>query len=202
MSKPFSPLFICLWVLGALTAPLAAQSDNLRVNVANMSQDLDALSQQVRTLRLEMEAMRRENSRLRAQVAAASSNRQAESQIADLASELEQLRRDFRSADEAQKEQIVSEISRKMDAFAKETQSALDVIAEAAGSQPQFEPRVNFSSDYPQDGVTYTVRSGDTLSKIAREHKSTVKHIQNANKIQNPSRDLRVGQTIFIPIAQ
>lgn len=202
MSNTFSPLFICLWVLGTLTAPLAAQSDNLRVSVANMSQDLDALSQQVKTLRLEMEEMRRENSRLRAQVAAASSNRRAESQIADLASELEQLRREFRSADEAQKEQIVSEISRKMDAFAKETQSALDVIAEAAGSQPQVETRVNFSSDYPQNGVTYTVRSGDTLSKIAREHKSTVKHIQNANKIQNPSRDLRVGETIFIPIAQ
>jgi LysM repeat protein len=50
--------------------------------------------------------------------------------------------------------------------------------------------------------VTYTVQSGDTLTKIAREHGSSIKDIQNANKIANPARDLRVGQSIFIPIAQ
>lgn len=201
--KRFSlPFFLSLCALVALGAPLAAQTDNLRVNVANLTQDVNLLSQEIKTLRLEVEELRRENSRLRAQVADASSNRDAQAQVARLSSEIERLRRDYRSADEAQKEQIISEISRQMNAFAKETQGAINAVADAVGSQPQIETTVNFSSDYPQTGLTYTVRSGDTLSKIARDHGSTVKHIQNANKIVNPSRDLKVGETIFIPIAQ
>lgn len=202
MIKSFLPVFLCWGALVALAAPLAAQSDNLRVNVANLTQDVRALTQQVKTMRLEIEELHRENSRLRAQVAAASSNRNAQDQMDALSSDIERLRREYRSADEAQKEQIVSEISRQMNAFAKETQAAINVVAEAAGSQPQIETPVNFSSDYPQTGITYTVRSGDTLSQIARKHDSTIKHIQNANKIVNPSRDLKVGETIFIPIAQ
>lgn len=202
MIKSSLLVFLCLGALCALAAPLSAQSDNLRVNVANLTQDVRQLTQAVKTMRLEIEALHRENARLREQVAAASSNRDTQTQIAALASDLERLRREYRSADEAQKKQIISEISRQMDAFAEETQAALGAIAEAAGSQPQIETPVSFSSDYPQTGITYTVRSGDTLSKIARDHGSTIKHIQNANKIVNPSRDLRVGETIFIPIAQ
>jgi LysM repeat protein len=202
MSNNFLPVFLCLGALAVLGAPLSAQSDNLRVNVANLTQDLNLLTQQVKTMRLEIEELHRENGRLRAQIAAASSNRSTQAQMDRIAADLERLRRDYRAADEAQKEQIVSEISRQMNAFAKETQSAINAVAEAAGSQPQIETTVNFSSDYPQTGITYTVRSGDTLSKIARQHGSTVKDIQNANKIVNPSRDLRVGETIFIPIAQ
>jgi LysM repeat protein len=75
-------------------------------------------------------------------------------------------------------------------------------VATAVGSEPKVETPVHFSSDYPKTGITYTVRSGDTLSAIARKHGSTIKHIQNANKIVNPSRDLKVGETIFIPISQ
>lgn len=202
MIKSFLPVILCLGALCALAVPLAAQPDNLRVSVANLTQDVRLLTQQVKTMRLEIEELHRENARLRTQVAAANSNRDTQTRVAALASDLERLRREYRSADEAQKEQIISEISRQMDAFAKETQAALNVIAEAAGSQPQIETPVSFSSDYPQTGTTYTVRSGDTLSKIAQDLGSTVKHIQNANKIVNPARDLRVGETIFIPIAE
>lgn len=202
MMKTFFSVFLFFGALLALAVPLAAQSDNLRVNVANLTQDVNLLAQQVKTMRLEIEELHRENSRLRAQVAAASSNRESQAQISRMSSEIERLRTEYRSADEAQKEQIITQISRQMNAFAKETQAAINAIAEAAGSQPQIEKTIEFSSDYPQTGITYTVRSGDTLSKIARDHGSTIKHIQNANKIVNPSRDLKVGETIFIPIAQ
>ena len=59
-----------------------------------------------------------------------------------------------------------------------------------------------FSTISHKTGKTYVVRSGDTLSKIARDHDSTIKHIQNANKIVNPSKDAELGETIFIPVSQ
>jgi LysM repeat protein len=170
--------------------------------VANLSQDVSQMSQQLKTLRLEIEQMQRENKQLRSQLAAATSNRQTEVQISSLSSAIDVLRREYKAADASQKEQIMAEVTRQMQALAKETEAAIKTVAEAVGSEPQVETPVHFSSDYPKTGVTYTVKSGDTLSKIAREHGSNIKHIQNANKIVNPSRDLQVGQTIFIPIAQ
>jgi LysM repeat protein len=149
-----------------------------------------------------MEELRRENARLQAQVAAASNVNQTEARISSLSSAVESLRGDYRAADEAQKAQIIAEVTRQLNALAKEMQGAINTVAEAVGSQPQVATTVHFSEDYPKTGKPYVVRSGDTLSGIARQHKSTVKDIQNANKIVNPSRDLKVGETIFIPIAQ
>ncbi|MGB0415372.1 MAG: LysM peptidoglycan-binding domain-containing protein [Coraliomargarita sp.] len=183
------------------TTPLAAQSD-VRVTVANMKQDLSALSQEVKALRLEIEQMQRENTRLRSQVSASQANDNTQSQITNLSAAIEGLRREFRAADESQRQAILVEVNRQMEAFAKETQRALNSVADAVEAQPTVSTPVHFSEDYPKTGKPYVVKSGDTLSKIAREHRSSIKDIQNANKIVNPARDLQVGQTIFIPIAQ
>ena len=177
---------------------VTAQSD-VRVAVANLNEDVRLLAQQVRTLRLEIEDMRRENARLQAQVASAGADEATRRQIADLAASVDALRRDYQRADEAQKKQIIAEVSRQIDALASQTQGAINVVAQAVESQPSVSTPVRFSEDYPKTGITYTVRSGDTLSKIAQAHGSTINHIQNANKIADP-RALQVGQTIFIPI--
>jgi LysM repeat protein len=191
-------------ILGTLSVntPVSAQSDNLRVSVANLSQDVNILAQQLKTLNLEIAEMRRENAQLRAQVVATSSNQTAQSQINNLSTAIDVLRREYRQADEAQKVQIITEVSRQIDALGKETQTALNTVAQAVGSAPNVATPVHFSEDYPKTGITYTVRGGDTLSGIARQHGSSVKDIQNANKIANPAKDLRVGETIFIPISQ
>lgn len=192
---------ICLSTLSSFATPALAQ-DNLRVTVANLSQDVSLLSQSLKTIRLEMEELHRENARLRAEIAAASSNTETEAQITNLSQAIETLRREYRSADEVQKQQILAEVNQQVSALAQETQSAINSVANAVESQPRVAPSVHFSDDFPKTGKPYVVRSGDTLSKIARVHGSTVKYIQNANKIVNPARDLQVGETIFIPIAQ
>jgi LysM repeat protein len=204
MIKPYFPLILCLCGLSAFTLSASAQSDHLRVTVANLSQDVSLLTQHLKTIRLEMEELHRENARLRAQIAAASSNRDTEAQITHLSDAIGALRREYRAADETSKQQIIAEVSRQINALAKETQGAINAVAQAVDSQPQIGTGtpVHFSDDYPKSGKPYVVRSGDTLSGIARKHGSTIKHIQNANKILNPSRDLKVGETIFIPIAQ
>jgi len=75
-----------------------------------------------------------------------------------------------------------------------------DFATATIGSMPgELQPQVEFSEDYPENGVLYTVKRGDTLSGIARRLDSTVKDIQNANKIVDPARDLRVGDVIFVP---
>ena len=176
--------------------------DSLRVNVANLSQDVNLLEQSLKTMHLEIEELRRENARIRAQVAAAISKGDSSEQISSLSLAIETLRREYGSADAHQKQQILAELNRQISVLATETQSAINSIAKAAYIPPQVPTPVYFSDDFPKTGKTYVVRSGDTLSKIARDHGSTIKHIQNANKIVNPSKDLQVGETIFIPISQ
>jgi LysM repeat protein len=48
---------------------------------------------------------------------------------------------------------------------------------------------------------TYKVRSGDTLSSIARRYKTSVKSLMTDNGIEDPTR-LRVGQTLKVPGAK
>lgn len=184
-----------------LVSPVAAQ-DNLRVAVANLSQDVNLLGQSLKTMRLEIEELRRENARLRSQVSSASSKSDTNAQISNLSVAIETLRREYGSADAQQRQQILAELNRQISALAKETQVAINSIAKAAYNQPKVATPVHFSDNFPKTGKTYVVRSGDTLSKIARDHGSTIKHIQNANKIVNPSKDLQVGETIFIPVSQ
>ncbi len=191
--------FICTLIVSTSTVSLA-QSDGLRVSVANMSQDISMLVQQVKTLHLEVEALQRENNRLRAQMEALSSSGGVNAQIAGLENTINRLRVEFRQADEIQKTKIINEVSRQIKALGSEMQTALNSVAKVVSSEPRVEVPVHFSNDYPKTGKPYVVRRGDTLSGIARDHGSTVKDIQNANKIVNPARDLQVGETIFIPI--
>ena len=202
MMNQFGPVLALIFGTLLIFSPVSAQSDNLRVTVANLSQDVNILAQQMNTLRLEVDAIRRENSLLRAEVSASSFKQNTQSQLSNLFTAIDALRREYRQADKAQKQQIITEVSRQIDALGKETQAALNTVAKAVGSAPNVATQVHFSEDYPKTGITYTVRGGDTLSKIARQHGSSVKHIQNANKIIDPSRDLQISETIFIPISE
>ena len=202
MTKQSCFVFLICAGLFSTGACLSAQSDNLRVSVANMSQDLNLLIQQVKSLQLEVEALHRENARLRTQISALESNNGVQSRIAALENTINGLREEYRQADETQKAQIIAEVSQQIKALGQETQMALNSVANAVSSTPSVAVPVHFSDDYPKTGKPYVVRKGDTLSGIARDHGSTVKYIQNANKIVNPSRDLQVGETIFVPIPQ
>ena len=189
-----------LRILFLLSACLlsAQAADSVRVVVADLKQDVSSLSQEVRALRLEVEQLRQENLAMRK----ALSSNALQGQITQLANSIQRLQNNYIQADESQKKVILSTVNRQIESLAEQMQTALQSVAKAASGQPTVETPVRFSGDYPQTGITYVVESGDTLSAIARTHGSTVKYIQNANKIVNPARDLRVGQSIFIPIKQ
>ena len=114
--------------------PAVAQTD-LRVSVADIKQDLATLIQQVKTLRLEVEQLRTENARLsRAQ---AGDNTRGEVLAA-----IENLRSAYLQADAVQKQTILAEVNRQMQALAKETQTAIQAVAGAIGSQPSTPARL------------------------------------------------------------
>ncbi len=50
----------------------------------------------------------------------------------------------------------------------------------------------------PQTGIKYTVKPGDSVTKVARNNKSKVEWILKANSLSNPN-DLKAGAVIFIP---
>ena len=77
-----------------LFSPVAAQ-DSIRVTVANLSQDVNLLEHSLKTMRLEIEELRRENAQIRAQLAATSSKSATSAQISNLSVAIETLRREY-----------------------------------------------------------------------------------------------------------
>lgn len=190
-----------LLVAGSL--PLGGQQYNaqdFRLQLANLTQDVRQLTRTVGVLQVELEQLQRENADLKRELVSQKElgNKLAELQVT-ISATATALRKDFRAADEAQKEVIVKEVSRQITELAKQTQEALKSLGEYAGFRGSGVPQVNFSDDYPSNGVAYEVKRGDTLSGIARKFGSSVRDIQNANRIADPAA-LKAGDTIFVPI--
>ncbi len=169
-----------------------------RVTLADVYQQVEQLRAQVGRLRLDMEALQRENDNLRKALEAQSK------QQSSLVSQYNQLTAQVNSQlgmiperENALKKEIFAEMTRQMKDLAAQTQSGFDQLTKAR-SYSQQSQTTTFDQDYPQTGVSYVVKPGDSLSKIARENNSTIRDIQNANQISDP-RDLRAGETIFVP---
>lgn len=164
--------------------------------VADLQQDMAQLKYDVGKLRLEVEQLRRENEalaqRLRSVQTSSVGSETVRQQVSVVKSEVA-------AQNEALKREIVSLVRKDLEAMASQTNTNIRKIAAAVGNRPQAELPTNFSDNYPKTGITYTVQSGDSISKIARKHNSKIKWIQDANKIADPSRGLRVGDEIFVP---
>lgn len=205
--KRIATLWLCLAVPGLLGAGwLSAQTpvspparvDNVAVRLAGLEQDVQMIQTALRQLTLEIEQLRREQAEMRQ---LAESIRQQPRNVAT-GDQLTQLRTQLLAEDARNRQEIVDEVRRQVESLADQTQKALQTIARSIEGQPSAAPpAIRFSEDYPKEGIAYTVVQGDTLSGIARRFNSTVRDIQNANKIADP-RDIRPGQNLFIPIAR
>jgi len=71
------------------------------------------------------------------------------------------------------------------------------IPAPAAAAVPSASSTVGGGAAVGNNGGPYKVKSGDTLSKIATEHHTTVKAIQSANNLTD-SR-IKVGQLLKLP---
>jgi LysM repeat protein len=178
-------------LLGPFVSPAQSQPNrDVGAIVAGLREDIRILDERTRSLTIEIEQLKRENAQLRDQVSN-TSNFVTVSQFNTALSELEKA---IRNGDS----QVLVKVTEQMEKLAKQTQSAIDTVAKSAGSRAGPPPMMNFTDDYPKQGTTYTVEPGDTISSIAQKFNSSIRDIQNANKIADP-KTLQVGQVIFVP---
>lgn len=176
-----------------------------RIEIANLKEDVAFLQQEVGRLVLGIERISRENLSLKrlfeTRVSSQTMLLENYVTIAQLNNELERLRLELTSSGNRKKAEIVAKISRQMVRLATQTEKAISSLADSINAQPELRKAIKFSNEYPKSGMAYTVRPGDTLSRIASKYNSTVTDIQNANKIVDPTK-LMAGTTIFIPQAK
>lgn len=172
---------------------LHSQDKELRTSVADLSQDVRALSQQLRSIQFELDLLKEK------QVANASdpSIELLSKKIKQIEQAVNTVRIEMAQRDKALGDAILEKVSDVLNEYVhslNHSASAPSILDSSAQSQ--------FSDNYPKTGLSYEVQSGDTLSQIALKFGSTVQYIQDANQIKDPTRDLRVGDTIFIPLKE
>jgi LysM repeat protein len=191
----FNLAFIASVLLfSVLSNALYSQNQDLRTSVADLTQDFSALDRQVRSIQFELELLKENQNSEPTDKAI----RLLNAKILKVENELKNLRIEMAQRDRALGEQLLSKVTARLDEYFKSLNQSMGAsqMAESV-SQP-----LEFSDDYPKTGLSYEVQPGDTLSQIALKFGSTVRFIQDANQIKDPARDLRVGDTIFIPLKE
>ncbi len=157
-------------------------------------EDLRLLQERVRTVEGRIEGMELELQRVAAELEsvrrlAASSGDASLKLVQPKLQELEQRLARLDAAREADRQAIVDELSRRV----------ADLLKRATPSTP---PRTSSTSAPRRPGVStgyeHVVQPNETLSAIAAAYGVSVKAIQEANNITDPSK-LRPGQKLFIP---
>lgn len=72
------------------------------------------------------------------------------------------------------------------------------MIGEGAAATPTISPSTQPAASPPANGNSHVVARGETLTSIAKMHKTTADELQKFNHIENPLK-LQIGQTIMIP---
>jgi LysM repeat protein len=175
------------------------QVNSVNVQLANLRSDMNRLDQVVRSLRLEVESLQRENRQMQEWVKG-----QLESTSPDAVSSeqlnavLRQFEQKIQSVNQVSRQTLVNEVSKEIETLAEQTQKAINALAKAVEGQPQLEQVIVFNDNYPRSGTSYTVKGGDSLARIARELGSKVDWIRNANRLS--SDIIYPGQELFIPL--
>ncbi len=189
-----SPLFRYVGLLVVLTSPAWAQqnysTDNTRVELASLRQDVLLLTQRVGELTMTVEQLNRDNNTLQGKLG------QSLVTVEQLNAAVADMNRTIQGALADQKRETLAQVGGQMERLARQTQAAIDAVAKNQATRPVVQTA--FTEEFPKEGINYTVQPGDTLAVIARKNNAKLKDIINANKIADQSK-IMVGQTLFIP---
>jgi LysM repeat protein len=192
-----TPLLHSLGLFLVMLSPVWAQqsysSDNARVELAGLHQDLQLLNQRVGELSLSVEQLNRDNTALQAKL------NQNFATVEQLNAAVAEINRTLQAALADQKRETLNLVASQLEKLGRQTNASLDAIAKGQATRPVVQ--TSFTEDFPKEGINYTVQAGDTLAVIARKNNAKQKDIINANKIADPAK-IMVGQTLFIPQAK
>lgn len=153
---------------------LVAQAESsLQHQVAGLRQDVMSINHQVGQLQMQVEGLQLEITQLK-------------KALQD--KENSNIHKDIKTLFQQERQAILEIVSGQINILAQEMNQVL------SKKSTHFSKQEN----YPKEGVSYTIKKGDTLSKIATENKSTISYIQAANNIENP-KDIKAGQVLFVP---
>lgn len=185
---------IWLTLAGLAAVTLTAQpSNNPALELANLREDVRELRQRVGELALSVEQLSRENSALQSKAG------QSYATIEQLNKAIAELNRVLQGDLSEQKREILAQVAAQLEKMGKQTNAALESLAKGQATRPVVQSQ--FSENFPQQGINYTVQAGDTLSAIATKNGAKMQDIINANKLSDPTK-IRPGQTLFIPLAK
>ena len=109
------------------------------------------------------------------------------------------LNRIIKASSSSSRSEVLQQVNSKLGALAKHTNAAIESLAKGMAQRPTVQTK--FADDFSQEGTSYTVQKGDTISSIAQKTGARTQDILNANRIADPTK-LQVGQTLFIPSAK
>ena len=174
----------------ALAQVLSPGSSAQMAELASLRQELTLLQQRVGELSMSIEQLNRDNASLQEKLG------QNFATMEQLNRAVADINRATQAALTQQKQDVLGQVAASIGRLATQTQAAIDAVARNQATRPAIQ--TTFSDNYPKEGVSYTVRTGDTLDVIAKRNNSRVQDIINANKISDPSK-IFVGQSLFIP---
>ncbi len=182
----------------ALTLPFASvRAQNASgpsaaaIELANLSEQIRAVTEQIGRLEQRLDAAEKENAALRARLAAVP--QAATASAAQINAAVADLNALVRSTDQATRQ----DIAKQLKALADATNLALDSLAKGQVMRPPVTP--SFTDDYPKDAILrYTVQKGDSLDVVAKKTGAKRQDIINANKLASPYT-IQLGQTLQIP---
>ena len=185
-------LWFLLGSLAAVTA-LAQPAGNPAHELASLREDVRELKQRIGELALTVEQLARENSALQSKAG------QSYATLEQLNKAIAELNRALQGDLADQKREVLAQVAAQLEKMGKQTNAALEALAKGQATRPAVQSQ--FSENFPQQGINYTVQSGDTLSAIAQKNGAKMQDIINANKLSDPTK-IRVGQTLFIPLGK
>ncbi len=199
--KTFRFPLVILLLFGWAALPTVVHAQSTAATVASLQQEMEVMREEMRRLQAEVEDMRLVLAQAQRQTNSSGVDQQLSAQNAATSQALQ-----------AQRAEIMAEMDRRFAAMGAETNRALASLTKqvndalkTSGAGPQISPQSNTSppvaNDMPETGVSYTVKAGDTVSKIARAQGSKVNWILAANKLA-PNSTIQVGQKIFIPLKE
>ncbi len=177
-------------------SPLFAQS-NL---AAGMQQDIADLKIEVDKLKMENSDLREAIAKQKASAAPASSSSEiASRQRSDILNEVDRRLKQHTADVNAALAELTRQVNASLAKAPAKNNNQAATAAPAAAAAPAAED--NLPADMPRTGVTYKVKQGETVTRIARQLNSKTEWILKANKLTNAAA-LKADAEIFVPQAE